>query len=256
MDTSRDQETEHAALAVKGLSVHFGAVKALSDLTLDIAPGEAVAVLGANGAGKTTLLRALTGLQRLTAGSVALHGKQVSGVATHTVAGRGLRLVPEGRQVFARLTVDENLTIGGYTRLTARPRESVEETRAEMMQRFPLLKRRAQTKAGNLSGGEQQMLALARALMSRPSVLLLDEPSTGLAPLIVDQIFDVFEELRSEALTIVLVEQIARKALMWADRAYVLQLGSVVLAGRADEVASDPRLEAAYLGVARTESNP
>jgi branched-chain amino acid transport system ATP-binding protein len=243
-----EESTTDALLTVDDLHVHYGAVHALYGVSMRVAPAEAVAVIGANGAGKSTLLRAIVGLESPSSGSISFAGKVISGLPGHDIAARGISLVPEGRQVFKRLSVEDNLTLGAYTRIKRGAKKEIEQTRAAMLERFPILQRRAQTRAGELSGGEQQMLAIARALMAAPRVLLLDEPSTGLAPKIVDEVFVVLDQLRSEGYTVVLVEQIAGKALEWADRAYVLDLGSVALSGRAEDLARNPEVEAAYLG--------
>jgi branched-chain amino acid transport system ATP-binding protein len=242
------------SLLIDDLSVSYGGVSALRGVSLRADPGEAIAVIGANGAGKSTLLRTISGLEKTAAGRVTFDGADITDVAPDRVAARGLRLVPEARQVFANLTVNENLTLGGYTLFRSRDRRRAEELRAQMYDQFPSLRVRSRTRAGNLSGGEQQMLAMARALMGRPTLLMLDEPSTGLAPKIVDEVFTILNSLRPTGLTVLLVEQIATKALQWADRAYVLELGQVTVEGTSAELRSNPRIEAAYLGRAQEAS--
>lgn len=236
-------------LCVKGIEVAYGQTIALRDIDLVVNRGEAVSVIGANGAGKTTLLRSISGLLPARKGSIELDGRDITKSPSHAIAGLGLRLVPEGRGIFPDLTVHENLLVGAHTLLGRRGGQAMAKDRADRFyDQFPALARRTQAQAGNLSGGEQQMLALARALMSDPSILLLDEPSTGLAPIIVDEIFAALSVLRSNGLTVLLVEQIATKALAFADRAYVIELARVTLSGPASELAHNPHVVAAYLG--------
>ena len=236
-------------LEVRGLSARYGAVAALRDVSLDVRAGEMVALIGANGAGKSTLLRTIAGLMTPTAGRVALEGRDVTGQPPEAILRAGIALVPERRRVFADLTVLDNLELGGY----ALPRGGDFRRRlaagvAEAYRLFPVLHRRREQLAGTLSGGEQQMLAIGRALMSRPRLLLCDEPSLGLAPLIVQEIMRLLAALREAGTTILLVEQNARMALRAADRAYVLETGSVVLAGAATDLLDNDELKAAYLG--------
>jgi branched-chain amino acid transport system ATP-binding protein len=234
-----------SALEVAGLAVSYGATEALHGIDLSVAEGETVCLLGANGAGKTTTLRALSGQVRARAGRIRFAGADIAGLRPHRIAARGLVQVPEGRQVFAALTVAENLALGAWT---LRDAAAAGQRRARVLARFPRLAERLRQKAGSLSGGEQQMLAIGRALMAGPKLLLLDEPSMGLAPLVVEEIFAVIAELKAEGVTLLLVEQNASAALEIADRAYVLENGRITLAGPAWKVARDPAVAAAYLG--------
>jgi branched-chain amino acid transport system ATP-binding protein len=233
-----------STLDVCGLAVAYGRTEAVRGIDLQVAEGQVVTLIGANGAGKTTVLRTLSGLLRPRAGRVRLDGADITGMAPHRIAARGMVQVPEGRQIFAQLTVAENLTLGGWTASAAdsgRQRDAV-------LARFPRLRERLGQAAGSLSGGEQQMLAMGRALMASPRLLLLDEPSMGLAPLFVEEIFSLIAGLKAEGVTILLVEQNASAALEVADTAYVLELGRITLAGPATEVAGNPAVAAAYLG--------
>ena len=230
-------------LAVQDLSVSYRKVRAVDGVSFTVRHGEVVALLGANGAGKSTLLRAVAGVLRPDAGRVRFEGTDITGWASHRVARRGLRLVPEGRGLLARMTVWENLVMGQYA-TAAGTRRDLEAA----LERFPVLRQRRGQIASKLSGGEQQMLAIARALVARPRLLMLDEPSLGLAPRLVRQIFAVVAELKREGVTIVLVEQNARQALAVADRAYILETGQVVLAGLAAELAAGEGVQRAYLG--------
>ena len=234
-----------SALEVTGLAVSYGATQALRGIDLTVAEGETVCLLGANGAGKTTTLRALSGQVRAHAGRIRFDATEIAGMRPHRIAARGLVQVPEGRQVFAALTVAENLALGAWT---LRDAAEAGQRRARVLVRFPRLAERLRQPAGSLSGGEQQMLAIGRALMAGPKLLLLDEPSMGLAPLVVQEIFAVIAELKSEGRTLLLVEQNASAALEIADRAYVLENGRITLAGPAWKVARDPAVAAAYLG--------
>ena len=233
-------------LEVAGLEVRYGAIRAVRQLDLTVRKGELVALLGANGAGKSTTLLAIAGALKCSHGSVHFDGVDVTGLAPEQKVRRGIAMVPETRDVFPDLTVMENLRLGAYVRRhdTAGFRQDMERIDAL----FPVLTRRARQPAGTLSGGEQQMLVIARALMSRPRLLLLDEPSLGLAPTIVDQVFGLIEKLRESGLTILLVEQNASMALQLADRAYVLSLGTVAASGSAAEIAASSDLRAIYLG--------
>ena len=232
-----------------GLSARYGAVAALRDVSLEVRAGELVALIGANGAGKSTLLRAIAGLVAPTAGRVALDGRDVTGQAPEAMIRAGVALVPERRRVFAPLTVLDNLELGGYALPRGRDfRSRLEAGVEEAYRLFPVLRRRRDQLAGTLSGGEQQMLAIGRALMTRPRLLLCDEPSLGLAPLVVAEIMRLLSTLREAGTTILLVEQNARMALRSADRAYVLEVGSVVLSGAATDLLEDDQLKAAYLG--------
>ena len=234
-----------SSLRVEGLAVSYGRTDALKGIDLSVAPGQVVCLIGANGAGKTTAMRALSGLLRPRAGRVTFDGADITGLRPHRIAALGLLQVPEGRQVFAELTVAENLTLGAWLVPDA---AEIARRRAQVLERFPRLAERAQQYAGSLSGGEQQMLAFGRALMGAPKLLLLDEPSMGLAPILVDEIFTAIAALKAEGTTILLVEQNASAALEVADHAYVLETGRIVLAGPAAEIATNPEIIAAYLG--------
>jgi branched-chain amino acid transport system ATP-binding protein/branched-chain amino acid transport system permease protein len=228
------------------LRAAYGAVPVLHGIGFEVRQGELVALLGANGAGKSTAMRALSGLLRPVSGTIRLGGDRIERLAAHRIAAGGLALVPEGRQVFPELSVHDNLVLGAYTRRSAEPAADIEA----MLGRFPRLRERLHARAGLLSGGEQQMLAVARGLMARPRLLLLDEPSLGLAPAVIDELFKVIADLREAGITILLVDQMAAQALAAADRAYVLESGRVVRAGGAAALREDPALEAAYLGAA------
>jgi branched-chain amino acid transport system ATP-binding protein len=234
-------------LVVDALTVAYGAVVAVRDVSMEVAPGEIVAALGPNGAGKTTLLRALAGALKPQHGSVVFDGEVLTGLVPEAVLRRGVALVPEGRHIFPALTVEENLTVGGIARTD---HDELHADTERWLGRFPILGERANQLAGTLSGGEQQQLAIARALMSRPRMLLLDEPSLGLAPIFVDRIFELIEELRAEGVTVLLVEQNVHRALEIADRAYVLSVGSVVASGSTDQLV-EGELERSYLGISQ-----
>jgi len=232
-------------LALEDLHVSYGGIRAVKGIDLTVEPGELVCLIGANGAGKTTTLKAITGLVHAAAGRVMYDGDAIVGRKVHEIARRGLVMVPEGRGVFAQLTIVENLAMGAFAR---NDRAAVAADEERVFALFPRLKeRRAQT-AGTLSGGEQQMLAIGRALMSRPKLLLLDEPSMGLAPLMVEKIFEVIRAIASEGVTMLLVEQNARLALEASHRAYVLEGGVVVLSGESSMLLHDPKVREAYLG--------
>jgi branched-chain amino acid transport system ATP-binding protein len=232
-------------LILENVSVSYGAIEALTDINLHVEQGEVVTLIGANGAGKTTTLRTITGLLEPVEGRVMYEGKQISGMPTHKLVARGIAMSPEGRGVFANLSVRENLEMGAFIR---KDKKGIADDMERGFKLFPRLKEREQQKAGTLSGGEQQMLAMARALMSRPRLLLLDEPSLGLAPLVVHAIFQAIDEIKSEGATILLVEQNANAALHHSDRAYVLESGRIVMKGVSAELAQDPRVKEAYLG--------
>jgi len=232
-------------LLVEGLEVAYGRTTALKGIDLRVDEGKVVCLIGANGAGKTTTMRALSGLLRPAAGRIRFDGADITGQRAHRIAALGMRHVPEGRQIFAGLTVAENLSIGAWLEPAAGERARRQE---EVLARFPRLRERLGQLAGSMSGGEQQMLALGRALMGAPKLLLLDEPSMGLAPLFVEEIFAIIADLRREGRTILLVEQNASAALEVADYAFVLETGRIVLEGPAAEVAHDPAVVAAYLG--------
>jgi branched-chain amino acid transport system ATP-binding protein len=235
-----------ALLELDGLDVHYGGIHALKGVSLRVEPGEVVTLIGANGAGKTTTLRAISGLLRPTRGTVTFDGKPLLGVPAHQVVGRGLVHAPEGRGIFSNMTVEENLEIGAYLR---RDPAGVARDREHALGLFPRLRERLAQNAGTLSGGEQQMLAIARALMSRPRLLLLDEPSLGLAPQVVALIFKIVKAIAAEGTTILLVEQNAHMALKVATRAYVLEVGQIVLEGPAQQLAADDKIRKAYLGI-------
>ena len=232
-------------LTLENISVGYGAIRALKGVSMHVERGEVVTLIGANGAGKTTTLRTVTGLLSPTEGRILFEGQEISGKPTHQLVARGISMSPEGRGVFANLTVRENLQMGAYLKKNKAEIASDLERGFRM---FPRLKERETQKAGTLSGGEQQMLAMARALMSRPRLLLLDEPSLGLAPLVVHTIFEAIDEIRGEGTTILLVEQNAHAALKHSDRAYVLETGRIVMEGPSKELAADPRIKEAYLG--------
>ncbi len=232
-------------LSLENVSVSYGAIEALEDVSLHVEAGEVVTLIGANGAGKTTTLRTITGLLAPSEGRVVFETEDISGHPTHKLVARGISMSPEGRGVFANLSVRENLQMGAYLKKNKR---EIAEDMERSFQMFPRLKERESQKAGTLSGGEQQMLAMARALMSRPRLLLLDEPSLGLAPLVVHTIFEAIEDIRSRGTTILLVEQNAHAALKHSDRAYVLETGRIVMEGASKDLAADPRIKEAYLG--------
>ena len=232
-------------LTLENISVSYGAIRALKGVSMRVEKGEVVTLIGANGAGKTTTLRTITGLLSPTEGRVLFEEEEISGRPTHQLVARGISMSPEGRGVFANLTVRENLQMGAYLK---KNKAEINQDLERGFRMFPRLKERESQKAGTLSGGEQQMLAMARALMSRPRLLLLDEPSLGLAPLVVHTIFEAIDEIRGEGTTILLVEQNAHAALKHSDRAYVLETGRIVMEGPSKELAADPRIKEAYLG--------
>lgn len=232
-------------LEVRGLDVTYGPLQALWHVSLAVSKGEVVALLGPNGAGKTSTMRAIAGMLRPAGGEILLGGQPVHGLPSHEIVARGLALVPEGRSVFTTMTVEENLEMGAYGR---RARPHLSESMTRVFDVFPVLKERRRQLAGTLSGGEQQMLAIGRALMSRPEILLLDEPSLGVAPVMVRRTFDVLRELRAQGMTILVVEQSVGMALRLADRAYVLQAGRVVAEGPADRLQEDETVRTSYLG--------
>ena len=232
-------------LALEQLQVSYGGIRAVKGVDLTVDPGELVCLIGANGAGKTTTLRAVTGLARAAGGRIVYDGEEIGGLRVHEIARRGLALVPEGRGVFAQLTIEENLAMGAYARSDA---AGVAADRERAYSLFPRLKERRRQTAGTLSGGEQQMLAIARALMGRPKLLLLDEPSMGLAPLMVERIFEVIRAIAAEGVTLLLVEQNARLALEVSHRGYVLEGGVVAITGEARLLLGDSRIREAYLG--------
>jgi len=232
-------------LEIEGLASHYGRIQALGGVDLGIAEGELVALVGANGAGKTTLLRAISGVQPASAGRLRFAGEDITRAAPARRVRLGIAQVPEGRQVFAPMAVEDNLLLGGYTR----PRAERGAELARVLELFPVLRARRRQAAGTLSGGEQQMLAIGRALMARPRLLLLDEPSMGLAPRMVEQIFATIEALHQDGTTVLLVEQNAYAALAIADRGYVIESGRIVLSDRGRALLDDEQVKAAYLGV-------
>ena len=231
-------------LQVSDLQVYYGAIHAIKGVSLEVYEDEIVTLIGANGAGKSTTLNTIAGLLKPKSGSVVFEGKSIGGLGASKIVPNGLCLCPEGRRVFQQMTVRENLEMGGYCRTAAENAEALED----VFGRFPRLKERERQVAGTLSGGEQQMLAMARALMSRPRLLMLDEPSMGLAPILVEQIFDIIQELHRSGVTILLVEQNAQMALSVADRAYVLETGTITMSGPAEELLHNDAVRRAYLG--------
>jgi len=235
-------------LEVEALHVAHDALEVVKGISLDVEAGEIVTVIGSNGAGKTTTLRSIAGLLKTRSGRVSLAGRDITGATAHIIAGLGLALVPEGRQLFAEHTVEENLELGAYLRLRRGERKAFRADLEEVLELFPRVRERLRQIAGLLSGGEQQMVAIARALVGRPRLLMLDEPSLGLSPIMVTTILDTFRKLKDRGLSILLVEQMAWAGLEICDRAYVLESGSIVLSGTRDKVISDPRVVEAYLG--------
>jgi branched-chain amino acid transport system ATP-binding protein len=233
-------------LRVESLNVYYGAIHALQGISFNVEQGEIVTLIGANGAGKSTTLRTISGLLRSRTGSITLRGEDISTVAADKIVQMGISHVPEGRKIFAPLTVRENLLMGAYTRKD--PGE-IEQTLERVYKSFPRLRERLGQYGGTLSGGEQQMLATARGLMSKPSLLLLDEPSMGLSPILVEEIFRIIVEINKQGTSILLVEQNAQMALSIASRAYVLETGRIILSGPAREIADNPQVKSAYLGV-------
>ena len=232
-------------LKLENVCVNYGAIEALRGVSLEVRTGEVVTLIGANGAGKTTTLRTITGLLSPRSGRVLFEDQDISGKPTHQVVALGTTMAPEGRGIFANLSVRENLMMGAYLQ---KDKRQVAETLEHCFVMFPRLEEREAQKGGTLSGGEQQMLSIARALMSRPRLLLLDEPSLGLAPRVVHSIFEAIDEIRGKGTTILLVEQNAHAALHHSDRAYVLETGAIVMQGPSKELADDPRIKQAYLG--------
>ena len=233
-----------AMLEVKDLEVYYGVIQAIKGVSFQVNQGEVIALIGANGAGKTTILHTVTGLLSPKRGSVVFEGKEITKVPAHKIVSMGMAHVPEGRRVFAELSVYENLKMGAYTR---KDKKEIEESLANVYKRFPRLEERKNQMAGTLSGGEQQMLAMGRALMSKPKIILMDEPSMGLSPIMVNEIFDIIRAVSESGTTVLLVEQNAKKALSIADRAYVLETGKIVLEGNARELMEDPKVKSAYL---------
>lgn len=235
-----------AVLEVKDLVVNYGLIQAIKGISFEIEEGELVALIGANGAGKTTILHTITGLIQPKAGTIMYNGQDITKVPGYKIVSLGMSHVPEGRRVFANLTVMENLKMGAYTR---KDKKEIEETLKTVFEHFPRLEERKNQPAGTLSGGEQQMLAMGRALMSKPKMLLLDEPSMGLSPLMVKEVFSIIDYCHSQGITILLVEQNAKMALNYADRAYVLETGNITLSGDAKDILNNDQVKKAYLGV-------
>ncbi len=234
-----------AMLEVKDMEVYYGMIQAIKGISFEVNEGEVIALIGANGAGKTTILHTVTGLLSPKRGTVLFEGKDITKIPAHKIVSLGMAHVPEGRRVFAELSVYENLKMGAYTR---KDKAEIDATLAMVYERFPRLEERKNQLAGTLSGGEQQMLAMGRALMSHPKIILMDEPSMGLSPILVNQIFDIIEEVSKSGTTVLLVEQNAKKALSIADRAYVLETGTIVLDGDAKALMDDDSIKKAYLG--------
>ncbi len=234
-----------ALLEVKDLEVHYGVIKAIKGISFEVNQGEVIALIGANGAGKTTTLHTITGLIHPSHGSVMFDGKDITKIPAHKIVSMGMAHVPEGRRIFQQLTVLENLKLGAYTR---KDKNLINATLKMVYERFPRLEERKNQVAGTLSGGEQQMLAMGRALMSNPRIILMDEPSMGLSPLLVSEIFDIIKVISEGGTTVLLVEQNAQKALSIADRAYVLETGNISLSGKASDLITDESVRKAYLG--------
>lgn len=234
-----------AMLEIKDLSVYYGVIQALKGISFEVNEGEVIALIGANGAGKTTTLHTISGLIAPKSGSVIFEGQDITKTPAHKIVSMGMAHVPEGRRVFASLSVLQNLRLGAYTRNN---KDEIEESLQKVYKRFPRLEERKNQPAGTLSGGEQQMLAMGRALMSNPRIILMDEPSMGLSPILVNEIFDIIKEVSSGGTTVLLVEQNAKKALSIADRGYVLETGRIVLEGKAQELLNNKSVQSAYLG--------
>ena len=234
-----------AMLEVKDLEVYYGMIQAIRGISFEVNEGEIVSLIGANGAGKTTILHTITGLLSPKKGSVLFEGKEITKIPAHKIVSLGMAHVPEGRRVFAQLSVYQNLKMGAYTR---KDKDELEKTLETVYKRFPRLEERKNQLAGTLSGGEQQMLAMGRALMSHPRIILMDEPSMGLSPILVNEIFDIIQSVSASGTTVLLVEQNAKKALSIADRAYVLETGNIVMTADAKELMNDDSIKKAYLG--------
>ena len=232
-------------LEIKDLEVYYGMIQAIKGVSFDVNEGEVIALIGANGAGKTTILHTITGLINAQKGSVWFEGKDITKVPAHKIVSMGMAHVPEGRRVFANLTVLQNLKMGAYTR---KDKTEIEQTLDSIYKRFPRLMERQNQLAGTLSGGEQQMLAMGRALMSHPKIILMDEPSMGLSPIFVNEIFDIIKSVSASGTTVLLVEQNAKKALSIADRSYVLETSKIVLSGKASDLLNNDSIKKAYLG--------
>ena len=239
-----EENKSKSLLRVDDIHVYYGSIHAIKGISFEVNEGEIVTLIGANGAGKSTTLNTVSGLLKPRSGLITFEGKGIVGIGASRIVGLGMALCPEGRRVFQQMTVRENLEMGGYSR----PNDEIPASLEDVFKRFPRLKEREKQVAGTLSGGEQQMLAMGRALMSKPKLLMLDEPSMGLAPILVEQIFDIIKELHAAGTTILLVEQNAQMALSIADRAYVLGTGKITISGPADQVLADDRVREAYLG--------
>ena len=240
-----NQNPAEVLLQVSGLKVSYGGIKAVKGVDFEVRRGELVSLIGANGAGKTTTLKAITGLQSIAEGEVLFKGRSIKGQGAWNLAKQGLVMVPEGRGTFTRMTITENLQMGAYIRQDT---EAIAQDMEMVFGLFPRLKERKDQLAGTMSGGEQQMLAMGRALMARPDVLLLDEPSMGLSPIMVDKIFEVVHDIHGKGVTVLLVEQNASRALALANRGYVMESGAVTMTGRGSDLLADPKVRAAYLG--------
>ncbi len=236
-----------AMLEIRDLEVYYGMIQAIKGISFDVKEGEVIALIGANGAGKTTTLHTITGLLPAKTGTITFEGQDITKIPGYKIVSKGMAHVPEGRRVFAQLSVLQNLRMGAYTR---KDKNEIEETLKTVYKRFPRLEERQNQMAGTLSGGEQQMLAMGRALMSHPKIILMDEPSMGLSPIFVNEIFDIIKSVSASGTTVLLVEQNAKKALSIADRAYVLETGRIVLEGNAKELLNDDSIKKAYLGEA------
>ena len=234
-----------AMLEIKDIEVYYGMIKAIKGVSFEVNEGEVIALIGANGAGKTTILHTITGLLEAKKGTVYFDGKDITRVPAHKIVSMGMAHVPEGRRVFSNLSVLQNLKMGAYTR---KDKNEIEETLKTVYKRFPRLEERQNQLAGTLSGGEQQMLAMGRALMSHPRIILMDESSMGLSPIFVNEIFDIIKEVSASGTTVLLVEQNAKKALSISDRAYVLETGNIVLEGKAEDLLNNDSIKKAYLG--------
>lgn len=240
-------------LKVRNITTYYGRIQILKGVSLHVDEGEIVALIGANGAGKTTLINAVSGLLKVVEGSITLGDREIANVSPEKIVKAGLSQVPEGRLVFSPLTVEDNLQLGAYVRYRSKDREEIQDDLNRIYELFPVLSERSEQMAGTLSGGEQQMLAVGRALMANPRILLLDEPSLGLAPIIASEIFRTISGLRDKGVTILLVEQNARAALSMADRGYVMETGSVILQDQADRLLENPEIQRAYLGKGKKE---
>ena len=232
-------------LKVEKLNVHYGVIHALKDVSMEVKEGEIVSLIGANGAGKTTLLQTISGLLKKTSGEVVFLGKSMNKVSAKNIVKEGITQVPEGRHIFSGMSVYENLLMGAYLR---KDKDGIKKDLQDIYQRFPILEKRSPQDASTLSGGEQQMLAMGRALMARPKILLLDEPSMGLAPILVKEIFNIIKDINEKGTTVLLVEQNAKMALSIADRAYVMETGNIVMTGTGAELVNSPEIQKAYLG--------